>query len=202
MLRESAAPGRAGGVVLREAAVPRRAGAVVTRLLAALAVLVAVLVPGSPAWAHAQLVAADPAKEATLTAAPASVTLRFSERLNPDYTTIVVSDAARQPVPAAAPTIDGASATITIGQTLGNGAYLVAYRVVSADGHTVQGSYPFTLADPAHPAAALSAAAPVAAAPPDSSGGGTGPLISLIAAGLLLAAAIFWYARKRRPPPR
>ena len=63
------------------------------RLLLVCAVIAAVLIPGSPAWAHAQLLSSDPAKDATLTEAPAAVALKFSERLNPDFTTIVISDA-------------------------------------------------------------------------------------------------------------
>lgn len=160
------------------------------RLLIAVAAVLAVLGPGSPAWAHAQLVSADPAKGATLTAAPATVTLGFSERLNPDFTTIVVSDAARQRVAASEATVDKARGTITLTGALGNGVYTVAYRVVSVDGHIVQGSYPFTLADPNLPAAAppepSRAAAP---APADTSGGAPTWLLIGSGGGLLLMVA-------------
>jgi copper resistance protein C len=167
-----------------------------------------VLVPASPARAHTQLLGADPAKDAVLTSAPATVTLRFSERLNPDFTTIVVSDTARQPVPAARPAVDGGAGTITLGRALGNGGYTVAYRVVSTDGHTVQGSYTFTVADPALPAAVPPASAGPAAVPPASAGpaaDGTGPggliLKILFAAGLLVVvAAIVRYARRAKLP--
>jgi hypothetical protein len=69
---------------------------------------------------------------------------------------------------------------------LANGPYTVAYRVVSVDGHTVQGSYTFTVADPDLPAAA---AAPVPTAGSPAAGGvPAGVLIGLAALGTVLAA--------------
>ena len=109
-------------------------------LLAAAAVVVAVLLPGGPAWAHAKVVSADPAENATLTKAPASITLVFSERPNPDFITIVVSDAGRQRIAASTPAVTAESGTVTLGRPLNNGSYTVAYRMVSVDGHARQGS--------------------------------------------------------------
>ncbi|WP_433796446.1 copper resistance CopC family protein [Actinoplanes sp. CA-252034] len=176
------------------------------RLFAAAAVLSATLAPGTPAWAHATLVSADPAEGVTLVTAPSAVTLEFNERLNPDFTTIVVSDTAQQRVAASPATVDGARGTLTLTAALSNGGYTVAYRVVSVDGHTVQGSYPFTLADPRLPAA-VPAQASVAAAPPpvDGSGGGlTGVLIGVGAGGVVLVtvAARRYLSGRRRTAHR
>ncbi|MGK5682937.1 copper resistance CopC family protein [Actinoplanes sp. URMC 104] len=112
------------------------------------------LAPATPAQAHAELVSASPAQGAALATAPAAVTLRFTEKLNPDFTTIVVSNAARQRIPASPPAVHDADGTITLEGLLPSGAYTVAYRVVSVDGHTVQGSYDFTVGAAAPPAAA------------------------------------------------
>ncbi|GIE76365.1 hypothetical protein Aph02nite_23150 [Actinoplanes philippinensis] len=175
---------------------------------AVVAAVLAVLAPGTPAWAHAQLVSADPANGATVSSAPAGVTLEFSERLNPDFTTVVVSDAVRQRVAAGPVTVDGARGAVAFSAALGNGTYTVAYRVVSVDGHTVQGSYPFTLADPDLPAASP-ASAPAAAAPAAGPGGAGGLLIAAGGAVVLLAVAAVATAlrsgRWKRPaaaPPR
>ncbi|BEL05568.1 hypothetical protein Q0Z83_037590 [Actinoplanes sichuanensis] len=166
------------------------------RLLLTVAAVLAALGPGTPAWAHARLVTADPAADTTLTAAPTAVTLGFSERLDADFTTIVVSDAARQRVPASPVTVDGARGTLTLTGALSNGVYTVAFRVVSVDGHTVHGSYPFTLADPARPAAAPAPAATVPAAARDS----TGPALAVGGGGVVLAAVAVWlYLATRRP---
>jgi hypothetical protein len=170
-----------------------------TRALLALAAMLAVLAPGAPARAHAQLVSTDPAKDVTLTGAPAAVTLTFSERLNPDFATIVVSDAATRRIATSAPVIDAATGTVTLTRPLANGVHTVAYRLVSVDGHTLQGSYAFTLADPALPPA-TGAAVPGAAAPAAGSGGiPVGVLIALAAFGVILVAiALFLYVSGRR----
>ncbi|GIE28691.1 hypothetical protein Ait01nite_017360 [Actinoplanes italicus] len=175
------------------------------RLAAVIAAVLAVTAPGTPAWAHAQLMFADPAKDLTLTVAPAAVTLGFNERLRPDFTTIVVSDPARQRVAASPAVVDDKRVTLTLTGTWSNGTYTVAYRVVSVDGHTVQGSYPFTLADPNLPPAVP--APPSAAAAPASGGedgGSNGPLIGVGAGTVLLAAlgAGLYLSGRRRSSPQ
>ncbi|MEU4624589.1 copper resistance protein CopC [Actinoplanes sp. NPDC023801] len=127
----------------------RRAGARLTRPLLALAALLAVLLPGVPAWAHNALAEANPAKNATLKKSPSEVRLRFLQKLDPGYTTITVSNAGREKVGTSAPEVDGSTGSVTIDAPLANGVYTVAYQVVSTDGHTVKGSYEFTVANPA-----------------------------------------------------
>jgi copper resistance protein C len=171
--------------------------------MAVLAAVAVVLLPASPAWAHATLVSSEPAGGATLGTAPASVSLTFSERLNPDFTTIVVSDAARQRVPGAAPVIDGTNGALTLSKALGNGTYTVAYRIVSVDGHTVQGSFPFTVSDPALPPAAAVAVSPAPAAAAEGADPGipAGVLIGIGAVGVALAGVAgypFLDNRRRR----
>ncbi|MET7468099.1 copper resistance protein CopC [Micromonospora sp. NPDC005599] len=137
----------------------------VTALLAA-ALTALLLVPATPAAAHNSLQEATPARDARLTSAPTQVTLRFMQRLNPAFTTITLSDAGQRAVPTGAPTVDGVTGRATIDEPLGNGTYTVAYRVVSRDGHPVQGSYRFTVADPAAP----ETSAPASPSAPPSSG--------------------------------
>ncbi|MCM4082000.1 copper resistance CopC family protein [Paractinoplanes hotanensis] len=200
---------------------PRRPGPI--RLLVALAAMLAVLLPGAPAFAHNALAQATPAKGATVTKAPTSVKLKFLQKLNPDYTTITVTGAAK--VQTSEPEVEGATGTVTF-DALANGAYTVAYRVVSKDGHTVQGSYKFTVADPsataeptttepttAAPATPAADESLVAVPPPASSApaattelasdqdgsGGTGLLIALIVAGLaVVALGVFLVTRRRK----
>ncbi|MEU2703901.1 MULTISPECIES: copper resistance CopC family protein [Micromonospora] len=189
----------------------------VTALLAA-ALTALLLVPATPAAAHNSLQEATPARDARLTAAPTQVTLRFLQGLNPSFTTITVSDAAQRTVPTSAPAVDGATGTVTIDEPLGNGTYTVAYRVVSRDGHPVQGSYRFTVADPAAPAPSAPASAaptPTAVAAsagvygadePDASGarsGDDGPPVALLAGGavaglLVITGIVLLVARRAR----
>ncbi|GAA0584436.1 hypothetical protein GCM10010172_81770 [Paractinoplanes ferrugineus] len=153
-------------------------------LLAATAILV-VWLPAAPASAHTELVSTTPAKGATVAKAPAGVELKFSQSPNSDFTQIVVSDAARKPVPASRPVVDKGTARISFPGPLANGVFTVAYRVVSNDGHTVKGNYTFTVADPAAESAPTAATpgpidtAPTDTAPTDSaaSAGGTGAAV-------------------------
>ncbi|SNY54678.1 copper resistance CopC family protein [Paractinoplanes atraurantiacus] len=166
------------------------------RLLVALLVLGAFLVPGSPAWAHNQLTYAEPAADSKLAAPPTSVTLRFVETLKPDFTTIVVSGANRQRVPSTPPAIQGNTGVLTLTGELANGLYTVAYRTVSVDGHAVQGSYTFVVDDPAKPAAAIAVAAPSSS----SKDGGFAmiPVLIAVSAGIVLAAVAFFLRMRRR----
>ncbi|MEU4552008.1 hypothetical protein EV382_2415 [Micromonospora violae] len=167
---------------------------------AVLAVLVAVLVPANPAWAHNSLRTATPAQGATLPSAPTEVTLEFRQRLDPTFSTIVLTDAAKRKLPTGEPVVTGATSTVQVTEALPNGTYTVAYRVVSVDGHPVQGSYPFTVADPtssAAPVAAVGASAPAVQAD-------RGPSVGVLIAGaalalLVLATAGLRWRRAARP---
>ncbi|MFF3855405.1 copper resistance protein CopC [Micromonospora sp. NPDC002575] len=200
---------------------PRLAGTAAA--LAALAVLVA---PAAPAAAHNSLASAVPAADARLTTPPSEITVRFLQKLNPDLTTVVLSDAARRVVPTGAPVVAGTRATVTVAEALPDGAYTVAYRVVSTDGHPVQGSYRFTVAGPAAtaptpadgtPTAPAQASAPPTAPPtaapassgaagaagPVARGGGPGPLagaagVALVASALAGGALVAVLALRRR----
>ncbi|MGC5663339.1 copper resistance CopC family protein [Micromonospora sp. WMMD723] len=128
----------------------RAAGRFVAVLLAGVLTLI---VAATPARGHNGLRSASPARDATLTRAPTEITLEFMARLDPTLTTIVLTDGTKRRVPTGDPVVSGATGNVRVTAPLPNGTYTVAYRVVSADGHPVQGSYPFTVADPAGPAA-------------------------------------------------
>ncbi|MEU8153316.1 copper resistance protein CopC [Micromonospora sp. NPDC048986] len=171
---------------------------------AVLAVLVAVLIPAGPAWAHNSLKTATPARDATVPSAPTEVTLEFMQRLDPAFTTIVLTDTAKRKLPTSEPVVTGAKSTVQVTDSLPNGTYTVAYRVVSVDGHPVQGSYPFTVADPtssAAPVANVSASAPTPSAAAQSGGGpSAGVLVAVAALALLvlLTSGLLWRRAARR----
>ncbi|MEU8044814.1 copper resistance CopC family protein [Micromonospora echinofusca] len=177
-----------------------------TLVAAALVAAALLLVPAAPAAAHNTLRAASPADGDRLTTPPTRVTLEFAQRLDPTFTTIALSDAARRKIPTGAPAVDGTKGTVTVDETLGEGTYTVAYRIVSADGHPVQGSYTFTVAgggDTAGGPTAAPAAAPPAAesaAAATGSGGSGTDVVALVAAGGLVAVlgGVALLRRRRR----
>ncbi|NGM12483.1 copper resistance protein CopC [Verrucosispora sp. CWR15] len=187
-------------------------------LAAALAATALLLGPVSPAYAHNVLRKATPAQDAELKKAPTRITLEFLQKLNPSFTTITLSDADKQQVTTGEPEVSGTKGTVTVDTPLANGVYTVAYRVVSKDGHPVQGSYKFTVADPtataepspspvaSEPAPTPSAtpsAEPTASTSPAASGSADGPGTTALLAGggivLALMAAAAVLLLRRRP---
>src|SRR3954468_22041553 len=144
------------------------------------------------ALAHATLVRAEPAAGAHLTACPARVLLVFSEPLEPSLARMSVAGGNGRRV-ALAPVGDphDVHAVTAPVECLPAGGYRVSWRVVSADGHPVEGNYTFDIsgADP-------SPAAPVASLPPvaheeSPSWGPTvsgAPVIPAVLRGLALGA--------------
>ncbi|MEU5784656.1 copper resistance CopC family protein [Micromonospora lupini] len=184
--------------------VPSSRSAAVRFGAALLAVVVALLIPASPAWAHNRLRSAAPVQESTVSRAPTEIVLEFDERLDPPFTTIVLTDATRRKIPTGDPVVDGAKGSVQVTEALPNGSYTVAYRVVSIDGHPVQGSYPFTVADPASTAAPIvstATEAPSAAASAKDDGGpGAGVLVAGAALAILVVvgAGLLWRRANRR----
>ncbi|MDP9797635.1 copper transport protein [Catenuloplanes nepalensis] len=118
------------------------------RLVAAavLGALVVLIGPVSPASAHAVVVDTVPARGAVVNAAPAAVTITFSEtvRLVPGRVKVVAPDGT--PVTGGEATLAGAVMTIPIvAAERPLGTYTVSYRVVSADSHPVGGGFSYSV---------------------------------------------------------
>lgn len=97
-----------------------------------------------PAAAHAYLLDSSPEDGATVDDPPTEIVLEFSEAIQPDFVQVAVLDEADEPLKVAAPDVAGPLVTQPVTE-LQPGAYRVSYRVVSADGHPVDGSVSFTV---------------------------------------------------------
>lgn len=130
---------------------PSRFVALCGLLFGALAVL---LVPASPASAHAVLISTSPGNGVVLPSAPAQVVLTFSESVRevPGKIRVIGPDGAR--VDRGEPTFAGAVVTIPVDQGGPRGTYLVNYRVISADSHPLAGGYTYSVGAPSAPASA------------------------------------------------
>ncbi|WP_285666191.1 copper resistance CopC family protein [Actinorhabdospora filicis] len=126
-------------------------------ILAALAAAFAfVLVTATPASAHARLLSSDPKDGAALATAPKQAVLEFSERLDAKSTQIAVTDSSGGVVPSSPFTVDGQKLTQPLSLTVA-GTYTIGYRLVSEDGHRVDGKLTFSVQTGTTPSEAASA---------------------------------------------
>ena len=100
------------------------------------------------AEAHAHLGAADPSIGATVKAAPAAVTLSFTEGLEPRFSSITVEDQNGRRVDLGdGHTVGNDKARFAVGlKPLPPGSYKVFWRATSVDTHKTNGAYSFTVA--------------------------------------------------------
>jgi copper resistance protein C len=101
------------------------------------------------AFAHAHLVRATPAEGGAVKAAPAEVTLKFNERLEPAFSSAVIRDGAGKQVDKADAHVDKADrTTVRVSlPPLDPGVYTVEWRVMSSDSHKVNGNFTFRVGE-------------------------------------------------------
>ncbi|WP_327102996.1 copper resistance CopC family protein [Nonomuraea glycinis] len=168
------------------------------------------------ALAHDRLKSSSPADNAKLKQLE-TIELEYTARVRMPF--IVLNDPDGKPVPLSKPRIQGNTVNATLTRPLTPGQHRIAWRVVSSDGHPIEGEITFTItAPPASPtpspspsetAASASSPAPqpaseqptseqtassVAAAPAAEGGGGLpgwlwAALAVLVAAGAALLVA-------------
>lgn len=100
-----------------------------------------------PALAHAFLQHAAPGAGAELKAAPTQITLDFSEKLEPTFSGVSVTDAQGRDMEARPAKIADSNMTVTL-KPLAQGRYHVAWHAVSTDSHRTEGSYSFEVETP------------------------------------------------------
>jgi copper resistance protein C len=99
----------------------------------------------SLAGAHAFLDHATPAVGSAVRASPAQVKLWFTQQLEPEFSTVRVSDRSGKQVDKGDTHVDRVDATllhVSLPQ-LAPGAYRVTWRVVSVDTHVTEGDFTF-----------------------------------------------------------
>ncbi|MFI6295633.1 copper resistance protein CopC [Nonomuraea sp. NPDC050790] len=133
--------------------------------LAALTAILAALIllgTAAPALAHDALRTSDPAKGSTVESVD-QVKLEFTAKVRMPFV-IVRGDGGE--FHEGKPALDGKVVTQALKGTLRDGKYTIAYRVVSSDGHPIEGEIPFTVKGAPTPEATPSQSA--SAAPPPS----------------------------------
>jgi methionine-rich copper-binding protein CopC len=142
------------------------------------------------ASAHAARVSADPADDAVLTTGPDRVSATFNERLQTTFAAMTVVGPDGNLWSRGEPTVQGAVVGVGLRPLGPAGTYTVNYRVTSADGHVVSGSWSFRLAVPG-----------IGTPGPPAAGGGGGGGVPVwpfvVVAVVLVAAGVLWAVRRR-----
>jgi copper transport protein len=119
----------------------RRPLAVVVGLVVAVASL---LILAGPASAHASLETTDPANGAALIEAPSQIVLGFDESVDVALGAIRLYDGTGHEIDVGPSHHQGDNAHVAVNvPEIGPGAYVVSWRVVSADSHPVHGAFTF-----------------------------------------------------------
>jgi hypothetical protein len=103
--------------------------------------LLLLLVTGE-ASAHAMLDHAEPRVGNTVATAPHEVTLWFTQKLEPAFSTITVTNSAGERVDTGKTRVSGNQMTVSL-RAAGAGTYHVTWHVLSVDTHRTDGNFTF-----------------------------------------------------------
>ena len=118
---------------------------VVTSAAFAVVLALLALVGAGAASAHAVRISTDPATDASVAAGPARVSATFNEKLQTEFAAMTVVGPDGNLWSMGPVSIQGAVAAVDLRPLGPTGSYTVNYRVTSADGHVVSGSWSFGL---------------------------------------------------------
>jgi methionine-rich copper-binding protein CopC len=111
-----------------------------------IAVLPALLLSNSPAYAHALLDHASPLVGSTVRTAPRTISLWFTQKLEAAFSAIEVRNAGGARVDAGKTQVGGGGTMLTIGlKALSPGTYQVHWHVLSVDTHKTEGNFTFSV---------------------------------------------------------
>lgn len=127
------------------------------------------LLGAAPAAAHSELISSNPEAGQALDYAPIGVKLVFNQDINESFATVSVVGPGNEQWAQGETAVDGPTVTVSVRDGAPIGRYTVGYRVTSADGHPITGSYDFTVTslDPVD--------APSSTAPTDAAGAAATP---------------------------
>lgn len=144
-------------------------------MLLAIAMLAGLMLSTAPAFGHASQVGSAPAADEVLAVAPSEVRIDFDSGLLEMGAALVVRDEAKESITTGPAVVGDRILTVPVDAGVGGGTYSVAYRVVSADGHTIEGSFDYTVEAAPEPAPGevSEAASPTETAPLPAEDGST-----------------------------
>lgn len=160
----------------------------------------------APAFAHASLVEAEPAKGARLERAPEEIRLSFSEPVEAEFSPVEVYDSGGERVDLDDARVASEDARVVIAglEDISEGAYEVQWRVTAVDGHVVDGKHEFAVSDSGEAGGSANAAPDEESRNPEPAdrkeqsegrevASGRVGLYSVLSAGVVGFAAVAWF---------
>ena len=98
------------------------------------------------AYAHAMLDHAEPRVGNKVSAAPRAVTLWFTQKLEPAFSNITVTNSKGERVDVGKTRVSGNQMSVSL-RAAGTGTYRVNWRVLSVDTHRTEGSFTFQVGE-------------------------------------------------------
>lgn len=164
---------------------------VLAAVLAGFALAAVSLAAAGTASAHATRIATDPAEHAALTASPQRVSATFNEALQQTFADMTVVGPDGNLWSTGDAQVQGAIIGIAVRPLGPAGTYTVNYRVTSADGHVVSGSWSFELT-------VAGSGTPGPAAGSASGSDGSLPVWPfVVVAAVIVGGGAWWVLRKR-----
>jgi methionine-rich copper-binding protein CopC len=120
-----------------------------TRVISGFAIAFFAIISSPGAWGHTELKSSSPAKDEVVVLLPRTVSITFSEDLlilgEEQVNTLAVRDSYNEDMSLEEIRVDGntISALVNLSSPVLAGEYRIIYRVVSDDGHPVEGEIPF-----------------------------------------------------------
>ena len=114
-------------------------------LVLATALMLALTLTPPPAHAHDTLIAADPEDGATLETSPEEITLTFSANILDVSPVARISDEDGELLTEITPRVEGPDAIVELTEPLPAGTHTIQWRVVSSDGHPIEGALTITV---------------------------------------------------------
>ncbi|MFG2955017.1 copper resistance protein CopC [Streptomyces sp. NPDC048291] len=126
---------------------PPRAARTAARVLVVPTALTALTVAAPQAAAHTELDTASPAADSAPAGLPTRITPTFSDTMDGKYAKVAVTGPDGAPVSAGSPQVGDRTVALGLKSVAPAGRHTVGYRVVSAAGHPVSGSYAVPLSE-------------------------------------------------------
>jgi len=98
------------------------------------------------AYAHAMLDHAEPRVGNKVSGAPRAVTLWFTQKLEPAFSNITVTNSKGERVDVGKTHVSGNQMSVSL-RAAGTGTYRVNWRVLSVDTHTTEGNFTFQVGE-------------------------------------------------------